>query len=160
MNDRTSDAFSNDAAFAMTSPLAGPAPEVAVSTDIIKRGLMVAPVLVGIAYFIWGGKGAASASYGIALVLLNFALAAAIIAFTSRISLTVMMGGIMFGYILRLAMIFLAVFVVRHAGWISLPALGATIVVTHLGLLVWELKYVSLSLAYPALHPTSRPHSK
>ena len=37
----------------------------------------------------------------------------------------------------------------------ALP-LGATIIVTHLGLLVWEMKYVALSLAHPGLKP-SRP---
>jgi hypothetical protein len=46
--------------------------------------------------------------------------------------------------------------VVKDASWISLPALGATIIVTHLGLLIWELKYVAISLAYPALKPTTR----
>ena len=64
-----------------------------------------------------------------------------------------MLGGVLFGYLFRLGLIFLAVFAVRDAGWISLPALGATIIVTHLGLLVWELKYVALSLAYPGLKP-------
>ena len=59
----------------------------------------------------------------------------------------------LFGYLLRLGLIFVAVFAVKDAGWISLPALGATIIVTHLGLLVWELKYVALSLAYPGLKP-------
>ena len=53
----------------------------------------------------------------------------------------------------RLGLIFLAVYLVRDAGWISLPALGATIIFTHLGLLVWELKYVAISLAYPGLKP-------
>jgi hypothetical protein len=46
---------------------------------------------------------------------------------------------------------------VHDAGWISLPLLGATIIVTHLGLLVWELKYVAMSLAFPGLKPTARP---
>jgi hypothetical protein len=67
--------------------------------------------------------------------------------------LATMMGAIMFGYILRLGLIFLAVFVVKDAGWISLPALGATIIVTHLGLLVWEMRYVAISLAHPGLKP-------
>ena len=35
----------------------------------------------------------------------------------------------------------------------SLPALGTTLVVTHLGLLFWEMRYVSLSLAHPGLKP-------
>ena len=46
-----------------------------------------------------------------------------------------MMGAVLFGYLIRLGLIFLAVFLVKDAGWISLPALGTTIIVTHLGLL-------------------------
>jgi hypothetical protein len=131
----------------------GPAPEVEVSYDLIKRGLIVAPVIVAICGVIWGGDGAWSSLYGIALVLANFALAAGIIALTIRISLTLMLGGVLFGYLIRLGLIFVAVFAVKDASWISPPALGATIIVTHLGLLVWELKYLALSLAYPGLKP-------
>jgi hypothetical protein len=65
-----------------------------------------------------------------------------------------MMGAVLFGYLARLGLIFLAVLLVRDAGWISLGALGATIIVTHLGLLLWELKYVAISLAHPGLKPT------
>lgn len=137
----------------MVTRLEGPAPEVSVSRDLVKRGLIVAPVLIAICAVIWGGDGAWSAAYAIGLVLANFALAAALIAVTARINLHVMMGAILFGYLLRLGLIFVAVFLVRDAGWISLPALGATIIVTHLGLLIWELKYVAMSLAYPGLKP-------
>lgn len=139
---------------ALTTRLDGPAPEVEVSTDLVKRGLIVAPLLVAVCGVIWGADGAWSALYGIALVLTNFALAAALIAVTIRISLTVMLGAVLFGYLLRLALIFVAVYAVKDAGWISLPALGATIIATHLGLLFWELKYVAVSLAYPGLKPT------
>jgi hypothetical protein len=66
-----------------------------------------------------------------------------------------MMGGILFGYLLRLGIIFGAVILVRDASWISLPALGFTIIVTHLGLLFWELRHVSATLAFPGLKPTS-----
>jgi hypothetical protein len=94
--------------------------------------------------------------YAIAIVLVNFALAAGLVAATARISLGLMMGAVLFGYLIRLALIFLAVFLVRDADWISLPALGATIIVTHLGLLLWELKFVAISLAHPGLKP-ARP---
>jgi hypothetical protein len=133
--------------------LAGPAPEVSVSRDMIKRGLLAAPLLIAVCGVIWGAAGAWSSAYAIGLVLANFALAAALIAWGVRISLHVMMGAILFGYLLRLGLIFLAVFLVRDAGWISLPALGTAIIVTHLGLLIWELKYVAMSLAYPGLKP-------
>jgi hypothetical protein len=138
----------------MFSPLPGPAPEVSVSNDMIKRGLIVAPVLIAICGVIWSGDGVWSSTYGIAIVLVNFALAAGLIAMSARISLGLMMFATLFGYLIRLGLIFLAVYLVKDAGWISLPALGATIIVTHLGLLVWELKYVAISLAHPGLKPT------
>lgn len=131
----------------------GPAPEVTISKDIIRRGLIVAPLLVAVCGLIWKMDGVWSSLYGIALVLINFALAAGTVAFTARISLGLMMGAVLFGYLIRLGLIFLAVFLVKDAGWISLPALGATIIVTHLGLLVWEMKYVAISLAHPGLKP-------
>jgi hypothetical protein len=110
-------------------------------------------VLIAVCAVIWGGDGAWSAAYGIALVLVNFALAALTIAGSARISLGLMMFATLFGYLIRLGLIFLAVYLVKDASWISLPALGATIIVTHLGLLAWELKYVALSLAHPGLKP-------
>jgi hypothetical protein len=142
-----------ESAAAFTTRLEGPAPEVSVSRDIVRRGLIVAPVLVAVCGVVWGVDGAWSSAYAIALVLLNFGLAAALIAFTARISLTLMMASILFGYLIRLGLIFLAVFLVRDAGWISLPALGTSIIVTHLGLLIWEMKYVAISLAHPGLKP-------
>ena len=132
------------------------APEVKVSRDMVRRGLYVAPVLIAICAVIWGGDGAWSCAYGIALILFNFMIAAGSIAWAARISPALLMGTVMFGYLLRLGILLAAVLLVRDSGWISLPALGATIIVTHLGLLVWELKYVAASLAYPGLKP-ARP---
>jgi len=133
----------------------GPAPEMAVSRDIVKRGLIVAPVLIASGLLIWGANGAWSTAYGIVIILTNFALAAALVTFTAKISVGVMMGAVLFGYLARLALIFAAVWFVQDATWISFPALGATIIVTHLGLLMWEMKHVSLSLAHPGLKPSA-----
>ena len=142
----------------MTTPLItrldGPAPERQLSRDIVRRGLIVAPLLVAVCTAIWGWDGAISALYGIALVLLNFVFAAALITTTARISVGLMMAAVLFGYLIRLALIFAAIYVVRDAEWISLVALGLTIIVTHLGLLFWELRYVSATLAFPGLKPT------
>lgn len=140
--------------FAATTALTGPAPEVAVTKDMVKRGLIVGPLLIAVCGVIWGMDGALSSTYGIAIVLVNFALAATLVAVTARISLGLMMGAVLFGYLIRLGLIFLAVFLVKDSGWISLPALGTTIIVTHLGLLIWEMKYVALSLAHPGLKPS------
>jgi hypothetical protein len=142
---------------AFTTRIDGPAPELDVSKDMSRRGIILAPAVIAVCAVIWGAAGAWSSAYGVALVLVNFLLAAGIIAAMARISLAAMLGGVLFGYLLRLGLIFLAVWLVRDASWISLPALGATIIVTHLGLLVWELKYVALSLTYPGLKPAPAP---
>jgi hypothetical protein len=109
--------------------------------------------LVAVCAVIWGTNGAWSSMYGIAIVLANFALAAGLIAGAARISVGLMMGATLFGYLIRLGLIFLAVLLVKDASWISLPALGSTIIVTHLGLLFWEMKFVAQSLAHPGLKP-------
>lgn len=140
----------------MTTRFEGPAPEVGVSNDMIKRGLAVAPLLIGVCAVIWGGDGAWSSMYGAAIVLANFALSAGLIASAARISVGLMMGATLFGYLIRLGLIFLAVWLVKDSAWISFPALGATIIVSHLGLLFWEMKYVALSLAHPGLKPARR----
>jgi hypothetical protein len=141
---------------AVVTHLDGEPVEIKVSADMVKRGLVVAPVLVAIAGVIWGADGVWSSLFAIALVLVNFMLSAALISSTAKISLALMMGATLFGYLIRLGLIMLAVLLVKDAGWISLPALGATIIVTHLGLLLWELKYVAITLAHPGLKP-ARP---
>ena len=140
----------------ITTRLEGESPEIEVSLDILKRGAVVAPVIVAVCAVFAGLDGVFSSLYAIALVLVNFFLAAGLVAVTARISLGLMMGAVLFGYLARLGLIFLAVILVRDARWISLTALGLTIIVTHLGLLVWEMRYVAASLAFPGLKPRKK----
>jgi hypothetical protein len=131
----------------------GPAPEAAIVRDIIKRGMFVAPIMIGLSALIWGVNGGWSSAYGLAIVLGNFAVAAWMVSYTAKISYALMMGATLFGYIFRLAVIAAAVFLVRNASWTELVPLCMTIVISHVGLLFWELRYVSLSLAFPGLKP-------
>jgi len=135
----------------MTTRLDGAAPEVRISKDLARRGLYIAPAVIGVAALIWGRNGAWSAAFGLGLVIVNFAGSAALIAVAAKISLGMVLGATMFGYLIRLAVILAAVWMVADAAWISIPALGATIIVSHLGLLVWELRYVAVSLAHSGL---------
>jgi hypothetical protein len=116
-----------------------------VANDIVKRALIVAPLALAVGGVFRGFDGVATVAYGLALVVVNFVLSAQLITRTAKISLGLMGGAVLFGYL------------VHDATWISLPLLGGTIIVTHLGLLVWELKYVAISLAYPGLKPNARP---
>lgn len=138
---------------ALLSAIEGPAPAMEVAVDIVKRSLWVLPVvLFGCAAF-WGINGALSGGFALGIVVVNFLLAAWLLQVTGRISFAAMAGAALFGYILRLGLIFLAVMLVRGADWVSLVPLGLTLIATHLGLLFWELRYVSGSFAYPGLKP-------
>ena len=152
--------MTSDQSSPFSTGLTGPAPELLVSRDLVKRGLMVSPLFCLMAGVIWGLNGAYSCAFAMGLVLLNFSMAAALMAYTAPISLALMTGASLFGYLVRLGLIFLAVMLVKDFSWVSLQALGCTIIVTHLGLLFWELKYISASLAFPGLKPSRQKSSQ
>ena len=130
--------------------------EVKISLDLVKRAVYITPIAVAVAAMIWDGPGAASASFAIGLVIVNFLLSAVLVSGAGRISVGLVMGATLCGYLIRLGLILVAFLLVRDLGWISRPALGSTIIVSHLGLLVWELKYVAISLAHAGIKP-ARP---
>jgi hypothetical protein len=127
-----------------------------VALDMVRRGLIISPAIVLVAGLLRGWPGAASAAIGLAIVLINFLAAAAIMTRAAKSGATAIGAAALGGYVLRLAVILLALVLLRHQPWIDLATLGFVIVGTHLGLLVWEMKYVSLTLAAPGLKP-ARP---
>ncbi|HET6950783.1 MAG TPA: ATP synthase subunit I [Acidimicrobiales bacterium] len=137
----------------------GPAPERQVAADMVRRALPAVPVVVLLAGLVWGVDGALSATYAAVIVAANFLLAAWVLGAAARVSYGLLMGAALFGYLVRLALIGLAVWAVKDAAWVEPLPLGLTLVVTHLGLLLWELRYVSASLAFPGLKPGARKES-
>jgi hypothetical protein len=133
--------------------LPGASPETEIARDLARRAVPVAPVLVVISGLVWGLDGALSSAYAVVLVVVNFLVAAALMAWAAKISVGMLMGTILAGYLLRLGALTLAVLAVRDAAWVELLPLGLTLVTTHVGLLVWEARHVSLSLAFPGLKP-------
>ena len=145
----------------LTARLDGPSPAVEVARDIARRGVIIAPVAILVGSIFWGAAGAASVAYGLAIVVVNFLLAAAFLGWGARISLALMAGMALFGFLIRLGLITLAVLAVRNESWVELVPLGLTIIVSHLGLLFWEMRFVSASLAFPGLKPSpDRPVHK
>ncbi|RMH74238.1 MAG: ATP synthase subunit I [Actinomyces sp.] len=141
----------------LTSRLEGPSPAIEVARDLVRRGVYLAPVAIGLGAALGGTAGAASVAYGLAIVCVNFLLAAVSLGWAARVSLALMAAVALFGFLVRLGLITVAVLAVRDAGWVSLVPLGVTIIVSHLGLLFWEMRFVSASLAFPGLRPP-RPH--
>lgn len=131
----------------------GKGPEGEIVKDMARRAVYAAPVLILVFGLIWGVNGALSTLFAIGLVLVNFALSAAILSWSARISLGLLMGAALFGFLVRMGLILAAVLLVRNQPWVAMVPLALTIVITHLGLLFWEMRYVSASLAFPGLKP-------
>jgi hypothetical protein len=130
-----------------------PAVEREIAFDMLKRGIWFAPAIVIAATAVWGSDGASSALVAIAVVLINLVLAAVSLSWAARRSLTLVMAVALGGFAVRMGLVTVVLLLVRDEPWIDLTALGVTVLVTHLGLLFWELRYVSASLAFPALKP-------
>jgi hypothetical protein len=130
-----------------------PPVERELAFDMARRGLWVAPAIVLASAVVWGGDGAWSALVAIGVVLVNLVLAAVSLSWAARRSLNLLMAVAFAGFAVRMGLVTGVLLVVKDRPWIDLVALGVTILVTHLGLLFWELRYVSASLAYPALKP-------
>jgi hypothetical protein len=131
------------------------APELRVAADMARKAMLVAAVLVTISGVVWGIDGALSSAYSVVLVVLNFVAAAALINLGGKRGEAWLMAAVLGGYMLRLGVLTVAILVVKDRSWVERAPLFATLLITHVGLLIWETRSVSLSLAYPGLKPRS-----
>jgi hypothetical protein len=129
------------------------APELSIAGDMARKSVVIAAVLIAVSAAIWGVDGALSSAYSVALVVLNFIAAAALIGWGAKRGGNFLMGAVLGGYMLRLGVLTAAIVLVKDASWVERAPLFITLLVTHVGLLIWETRSVSLSLAYPGLKP-------
>ncbi|HYF45861.1 MAG TPA: ATP synthase subunit I [Acidimicrobiales bacterium] len=140
----------------MTSSVLTPdtaAPEADVARDLLRRMAWVAPLFVVGGLVGWGVDGALSSLVALALVGANFAAAAALLGWGARNGQTTLLLAVMGGYVVRLGAVLAVLWLIQDLDWVEMAPLAITLLTTHLGLLIWETKYVSLSLAYPGLKP-------
>ena len=133
------------------------APEVEreLAFDMLKRGVWFAPLVLLVASLVWGVDGATSSLLAIGLVSINLVLAALGLSWAAKRSLNALMVVSLAGFAVRMGLVTGVLFLVRDADWVNMVALGVCVIATHLGLLFWELRYVSASLAFPGLKPTT-----
>ena len=131
------------------------APEAQVALDMARRALLVAPLWIAGFAVVRGASGAASAAFALAVVLVNLGLSALMASTFARISPAALGAASLAGYPVRLVLVVVAVFAVRNTGWFDPWALGLTLAIGHLGLLIWEVRSVNLSFTYPALAPNA-----
>lgn len=137
----------------MVDPDLGPSHEAAIARDMATKGLLVAPIVAAIAWLVADGSVAVSIAYGMAIVVFNFLISAYLLAGAARISLSLIASVALGGYAMRLGLVFAAVWLIRDTSWVRFVPLGISIIATHLGLLVWELRYVSATVTHPGLKP-------
>ena len=130
------------------------APESDIARHLARRAALVAPVFLVGGLIGWGPTGLFSAALGLALVTVNFRLGAAIITRAAQISINALYGAVLGGYVARLGFMTAVVLVVKAGGWLATVPFAITLLVTHLGLLVWESRHVALTLAAPGHRPT------
>jgi len=136
-----------DAPSAVTEPV-----ERRVALDLARHGLYIAPAVVLVAGVLRGADGAASAALGLGLAIANFVATAAGLGWAARRSPSVLMSVAFGGFIIRMAVLLGAMLLAEALfGWVDVVVLGLTLFGTHLGLLFWELRSLSLTLAAPGL---------
>lgn len=134
----------------------GPPVERMIVKDMLRRGWPALLVLVALGG-VWGVDGLLSSAFGAGLAVANAAAAAALVSGAARISLGLLYAAALGGYLLRLAFITIAVLAVVHQSWVEVVPLGSALVIAHLGLFIWEARFVSTQLAFPGVMPRPRP---
>lgn len=124
-----------------------------IARDIVRRGLLVAPLIVLVLGLVRGWAGALGAAIALGVVCANFLASAWVIDRLAKLGPNALFAGVMVGWIMRMTVVVVVLLVCKNSDAIDFPVLGFTIFGTHLGLLFWEAKHVSLTLAAPGLKP-------
>ena len=146
------------AAVSASTPVEGPPVERMIVKDMLRRGWPALLVLIGLGG-LWGLDGALSAGFGAGLAVANALLAAALVSGAARVSLGLLYAAALGGYLLRLGLITAAVLVVINQSWVEVVPLAFALVLAHLGLFIWEARFVSTQLAFPGLKPSPKSQS-
>jgi len=132
--------------------------ESRIARDIARHAVYVAPIaMLGVG--LWRGVDAAAAvALAFAIVIGNFLLSAAILGWTARRSPELLMGVALMSFLVRLIVITVLGVGIKELDIVDWPVFCITLVASYVGLLFWELRSISLSLAAPGLKPkTNQP---
>ncbi len=129
--------------------------ESRVARDLTRHALLVAPLaMVGVG--LWRGLDAAGGvALALAVVCANFLVSAALLGWGARRSPNLLLGIALGAFIGRLVVITAIGVGIKELDIVDFPVFCIALIVSHLGLLVWETRSISLSLAYPDLKPKS-----
>jgi len=113
--------------------------EMTMARHTVWRAIYVGPILIALFWLVRGWDGAWSAAVGVAVVVVNFLLAGAILSISARISLSAYHAAALLGFFLRLGLLTLTMLLIAEFAPIDRLAFGITAVVTYLVLIGAEM---------------------
>jgi hypothetical protein len=128
-----------------------PTVERDIGLDLARRAALVAPAVLVLAYVWRGVDGLAGAAVALGLVACNFLAGALTLAWASKRGPAVLGAVAVGGFLVRMLVVVGVIVLVEP--YVDLACLAIVLLVTHLGLLVWETRSLSISLAAPGLRP-------
>jgi hypothetical protein len=129
-----------------------PAVEREVAVDLAKRAAMISPVVLLVAFLVSGVDGLAGAAVALVLVATNFLAGAFSLQWAGRRGPRALAIVAVGGFLVRMAVVLGVILLVQDA--VDEVWLLGVLVVTHVGLLIWESRHLSISLAAPGLKPS------
>jgi len=125
--------------------------ELRIALDLARRAAIIAPILM-VVVGVWRGLDAVAAvALAIAVVVGNWLLAAVTLGWAARQGPNMLLGVSLFGFVLRLALITGVGAGIKALDIVDWPVFCGALLLAYGVLLVWELRYVSFSLASPGL---------
>ncbi len=112
--------------------------ESVLARHIIKRALIVGPVIVAAAWLVSDATAAISAAVGVAVVLVNFLIAGWLLSRAATVSMQTYHAVALFGFFLRMGFIALSMFAVAWIFEVDRRAMGLAAITAFLVLLVLE----------------------
>jgi hypothetical protein len=112
---------------------------------IVKRGLLVAPVLIVVLWLFGGTDYAVSGAIGLGMTLLNLWLSARIIGGVAERNPKLLLAAGMVAFTIGLAVLTAIAFALQALDIVTFTVTGITLIISHLVLVLWEA-----ARAYPA----------
>ena len=104
----------------------------------VSRAVLLGPLIIAVAWLLRGPGSAAASAVGVAIVVVNFLLAGAILSRAATVSLKVYHAAALLGFVVRLGLITVSMFAIASVFEVDRPAMGISAIVAYFALLTWE----------------------
>ncbi len=115
-----------------------PAVELLMAQSIVRRAVVVGPVMLALFGLLRGLDGLVAAAIGVMIVTGYYLLTGSMMSWLARVSLGAYHAGALLGFIVRLGLIAATMMAVISLFEVDRTALGLAVIATYVGLLLWE----------------------